>query len=113
MPQPSRGEIWTADLDPIRGHEQGGKRPVLILSADLFNRGTADLVIVLALSSQPKGVRSHVQVQPPEGGLRKTSYIRCEDIRSIAKERLGSLWGRVSPQTMAAVEDRVRILLEL
>ena len=88
MPAPLRGEIWMIDLDPTRGHEQAGKRPALVISDDLFNGGPAGLVIVLPLTSKPKSVRTHVAVQPPEGGLRKPSFIKCEDVRSVSVERL-------------------------
>jgi mRNA interferase MazF len=54
-----------------------------------------------------------VPVEPPEGGLRQRSYIKCEDIRSVATERLIEHWGTLSASTMAAVEDRLRILLGL
>ena len=50
---PSRGEIWTADLNPTGGHEQAGKRPVLIVSTDTFNHGAADLLFVLPLTYYP------------------------------------------------------------
>ena len=69
MPAPLRGEIWMIDFDPTRGHEQAGKRPALVVSDDVFNAGPAGLVIALPLTSKAKGVRSHVAVQPPEGGL--------------------------------------------
>ncbi len=113
MASPLRGEIWMIDLDPTRGHEQAGKRPALIVSDDVFNSGPAGLVIVLPLTTKSKGVRSHVAVQPPEGGLRKPSFIKCEDVRSVAVERLGKRIGTVSPLTMEAVALRLRILMDL
>ena len=113
LTQPSRGEIWNVDLAPARGHEQSGSRPALVLSVDLFNHGPAGLVVVLPLTTRAKGIPLHVPIAPPEAGLRKTSYVKCEDIRSVSKERLGRRWGRVAPQTLAAIEDRVRILLGL
>ncbi|HYN21742.1 MAG TPA: type II toxin-antitoxin system PemK/MazF family toxin, partial [Thermoanaerobaculia bacterium] len=48
---PGRGEVWLASLDPVRGHEQAGTRPVLIVSEDLFNRGPAELIIALPVTS--------------------------------------------------------------
>lgn len=113
MADPVRGEIWVADLDPTRGHEQAGRRPCLIVSVDLFNAGPADLVIVIPISSRAKGIPTHVPMMPPEGGLKIPSFIKCEDVRSIAKERLNQHWGTVSSQTMAAVERVLRILLSL
>ena len=106
MPRPVRGEIWMTDLDPTRGHEQAGNRPGLVISADTFNAGPAGLVIILPLTTKHKGVRSHVAVAPPEGGLRKQSFIKCEDVRCVALERLGKRLGCVAPATMEAVEFR-------
>ena len=108
---PARGEVWMVDFDPTKGHEQAGRRPALVISVDAFNSGPAELVIVLPITSKSKGVRSHVEVNPPEAGLTVKSFIKCEDVRSVAKERLSRRRGHVSPQTMAAVEYRVRILL--
>ena len=113
MTGPYRGEIWLADLNPIRGHEQAGRRPVLVLSEDIFNQGPADLVIALPLTSTHRGVPSHVPITPPEGGLKTPSVILCDAIRSIAKERLLRRWGAVSTATLEGVEDRVRFLLGL
>ena len=111
--QPSRGEIWLVDLNPARGHEQAGKRPALVVSVDLFNSGPAGLMVVLPITTKEKGIPFHVEIYPPEGGLKEKSFIKCEDIRSISKERLLLRIGMVSLPTMEAVEDRIRILLNL
>ena len=113
MPQPCRGDAWTVDLDPTQGHEQAGRRPALIISVDPFNHGPADLAVVLPITSQSKGIPLHVPITPAEGGLRMASYVKCEDIRSIAKQRLTKFLGRVSPETLREVEDRLAILLGL
>jgi mRNA interferase MazF len=113
MPEPRRREIWLGSLDPLTGHEQSGKRPLLIVSDDRFNSGRAGLVLVVPLTSQNKHIPYHVTVVPPEGGLRIESYIKCEDVRSIAKARLELSWGEISATTLAAVEDRLRLLLML
>ncbi len=110
---PLRGEVWMLNFDPTRGHEQAGTRPALIISVDVFNAGPANLVIVLPITSRSKGVRSHVAVQPPEGGLSMASFIKCEDVRSVARERLHRRLGDISSETMAEVEDKLRILLNL
>ncbi len=110
---PSRGEIWGADLDPTRGHEQAGHRPVLIVSNDTFNHGPADMVIVLPLTRTGRRIPLHVPLDPPEGGVSERSYILCDAIRSVSKERLDRFWGAVSLETMAVVEDHLSILLDL
>jgi mRNA interferase MazF len=84
-----------------------------VVSEDLFNRGPAGRVIVLPMTSTIRGVPSHVPVSPPEGGVRKPTAVLCEGVRSVSVERLVVRWGAVSAQTMAAVEDRLRILLRL
>lgn len=113
MPLPSRGEIWTADLDPTRGREQAGRRPVLVVSADRFNHGAAELVVIVPVTSKHKAVPWHVAVSPPEGGLRKRSHLMCEAVRCVARERLTRRLGHVNDSTMAAVNQRLRLVMEL
>ena len=113
MTEALRGEVWLVDLNPTRGHEQAGRRPGLIVSVDLFNKGPAGLAVILPITTKAKGIPFHVEINIQEGGFAKQSFIKCEDIRSIAKERLFKRVGRVSDETMRAVEDRLRILLNL
>ena len=110
---PKRGEVWWVVLDPTRGREQAGRRPALVLSADLLNASAAGIVSVLPITSRDRGIRSHVAVEPPEGGLAVPSWILCEQVRTISRERLLGRIGAVSPRTLAAVADRVRVLLDL
>ena len=110
---PSRSEIWFVDLNPVRGHEQAGKRPALVVSVDLFNSGPAELIVVLPVTTKEKGIPFHVKLNPPEGNLKTQSFVKCEDIRSISKNRLISRVGKISTVTMKAIEDRIRILLHL
>ena len=72
----------------MRGHEQAGRRPGLVVSVDAFNHGPAGLVFIIPITTVAKGIPFHVEVRPPEGGLDHPSYIKCEDLRSVAKERL-------------------------
>ena len=111
--QPSRGEVWSVDLNPTRGHEQAGVRPGLVVSITRFNRGPAGLVIVLPLTTRDRRIPLHVTLDPPDGGVQERSFVKCEDIRAVDKERLSRRWGVVSQRTMAVVEDRLRILLQL
>ncbi len=113
MAEPSRGEIWLVNLDPTQGHEQAGKRPGLVVSVDLFNHGPAGLVVIIPMTTRARGIPFHVKVQPLEGGLDRPSFIKCEDVRSITKARLVEFLGRVTEDTLAEVEDRLRILLDL
>src|SRR5437763_2634603 len=109
----SRGEVWTVNLDPTRGHEQAGTRPALVVSSDQFNHGPAGLVVVVPMTTTERGIPLHVRIDPPEGGVRRTSFAKCEDVRSVSSRRLGKRWGIIQSSTMSIVADRLRILLEL
>ena len=109
----SRGEIWLSDLNPVRGHEQAGTRPVLVVSADAFNHGPAQRVVVVPLTTRDRNIPLRVRIEPPDGGVKEPSFAMCEAVRSVSTERLLRRWGVVEQTTIATVEDRLRILLEL
>lgn len=112
--EPNRGEVWLADLDPVIGREQAGVRPVLVVSANLFNQGPGGMVFVIPLTRKDRGVSLHVAIHPPEGGLKHTSFALCDKMRSVSVLRLmAKPWGRVSQQTLIEVEERLTALLEL
>ena len=106
-----RGEIWLADFNPTKGREQRGIRPALIISVNRFNNSMANKVVAMPLTSKDKGIPLDVHLPPPDGGVKKASYIKIEDIRSISKERLIEKWGVVSPEKLEEVEKKIRMLL--
>jgi mRNA interferase MazF len=110
---PKRSEVWYADLDPVRGHEQAGHRPVLVVSMTKFNEGPAGLVVVLPMTTRDRGIPMHVSVEAGEGGLSRRSLIKCEDIRSVDQRRLTKRVGEVSEITMSHVAANLRALLEV
>lgn len=111
-PNPHRGEVWWADLQAVRGHEQGGDRPVLVLSVDKLNHGPADLVVVLPITKTDRRIPSHIRIQG-QGGLKDTSFVICEQPRCISKERLRRLSGTVDSKTMLDVSYAVSAILGL
>ena len=111
--EPARGEVWQANLNPTKGHEQSGVRPVLVVSVDIFNSGPAGLVITLPITSVGKGIPFHVELKPKEAGLDMRPLVKCEEIRCISKDRLMKRYGKVSDEILEAVEDRIKILLGL
>lgn len=113
LPRPGRGEVWLAELGPTRGHEQSGTRPVLIISQDIFNAGPSGLMMMVPLTTVARGLPLHVEITPPEGGLKRKSYAMCENLRSISRERLSRRLGSVGFLTMLEVGDRLRDLLGL
>ena len=113
MIEPKYGEIWVLNLNPTVGREVKGTRPALVVSIDLFNQGPTDLVIIVPLTTKRKNTPLHVKIEPPEGGIKETSFIKCEDIRSVSKRRFLEKWGKVSQKTMDKVKENIRALLDL
>ncbi len=100
-----RGDVYRADLDPVKGSEQGGIRPVVIVQNDLGNL-SSPTVIVAPLTSQQKrrSQKTHVAVLPPEGGLKYPSQILCEQLRTLEKTRLSRYLGTLEPDTLRQVD---------
>lgn len=107
--QPRRGEIWLVDWNPGRGSEQLGKRPALIIQTDAANSNSRyPNTIVLTLSTKGLPVSTHVSVDPDSGnGLRSRSWVKCEQVLTVSKERLLQKWGTVSADTLARIEKAV------
>ena len=100
-----RGEIWLADLNPIRGSEQAGMRPVLVLQNDAINTFTTTvLAIPLTTNLRRAALPSCVRVAASEGGLASDSVILCHQIRALDTTRLQRRLGTVSPDTITSVE---------
>lgn len=70
-------------------------------------------MIAVPITTQERGLAFHVPIVPPDGGLRRRSFIKCEDIRSLSVTRLNERWGTVSPDTMSVLDDRLRMILVL
>jgi mRNA interferase MazF len=100
-------------MDPVRGHEQAGTRPVLVVSSDVMNHSGGRLLMVVPLTRTPRRNPAHVRLEPPEGGVRDVSYVMCDQLRTIATERLGRRIGRVQEATLEQVALPLRVLLEL
>jgi mRNA interferase MazF len=113
MAQAYRGEIWMADLDPSRGHEQAGRRPVLIVSNDVFNASAAGLVVVLPITSKAKPLRSHLPIEPGPTGLRTKSFVICDQPRTVYTDRLEKRLGAAPMDVLSRAEKALRVLLDL
>ena len=99
-----RGEIRWADLNPVRGHEQAGERPVLILSHDVFNDRSGTVIAVALTSQEPKaGYPLTFELTTPK--LPKRSWVKISQIRTLSTERIGKRLGRASDEEVAAVLD--------
>jgi len=99
-----RGEIRWADLNPVRGREQAGLRPVLVLSHDVFNERSGT-VIAAALTSQPQRAGFPLTLELQAARLPKRSWVKISQIRTLAVERIGAKLGRVSPEELSQVVE--------
>ena len=97
-----RGEIRWADLNPVKGHEQGGKRPVLILSQDIFNQRSGT-VIAMAITSQPQRAGFPLTLEINSAKLSKRSWVKISQIRTLSTERIGRKIGLISPEELSDV----------
>lgn len=99
-----RGDIRWADLNPVRGSEQGGLRPVLILSQNVFN-ARSGTVIALAITSQPQRAGFPLTLELASPDLPKRSWVKISQIRTLAVERIGKKLAEASPEEMALVVE--------
>lgn len=99
-----RGEIYWADLQPVRGHEQGGTRPVVVISHDLFN-ARSGTVIALAITSQPQRPGFPLTLQLPSQSLPRPSWVKISQIRTLSTDRLGGRIGQLAEHDLARLVD--------
>ena len=95
--------LW-AELDPTQGREQAGRRPILVISHDVFNERSGTVVAV-AITSQPQRAGFPLTVELMSGGLPKRSWVKVSKIRTLSVERLGKRIGRVTPEELLRVVE--------
>lgn len=99
-----RGEVRWADLNPVRGHEQAGERPVLVVSHDVFNERSGT-VIAIALTSQEPRAGYPLTLELRSAKLPKRSWVKLGQIRTLSTARVGKRLGRVSEEELATVVE--------
>lgn len=97
-----RGDLRWADLNPVRGSEQAGTRPVLVLSQDIFN-DRSGTVIAVAITSQPQRAGFPLTLEIKSVRMPKQSWIKISQIRTLTVEKIGKKIGRLNPQEIAKV----------
>lgn len=112
--QCKRGEVYFADLSPVRGREQGGRRPVLIIQNDIGNRHSP-VTIVAAITSSVAGPAypTEVRLAAGQGGLPKESAVLLNQIKTIDKDRLEQRLGQLDVTAMRQVGEAIKISLGL
>jgi len=110
-----RGDVYRAELDPALGSEQGGTRPVVIVSRDALN-ANAPIVVIVPLTgkeNKQKTYPTHVELKTGEGGIDKDSLALCEQVRSIAKQRMKEKLGHLPLQKISTLNAVLKITLDL
>ena len=105
-----RGDIRWADLNPARGREQAGLRPVLVLSQDVFNERSGT-VIALAITSQQPRAGFPLTLELTAARLPKRSWVKISQVRTLSVERLGKRLGRASPEELGQVLEGLNEIL--
>jgi len=106
-----RGDIVWADLDPVQGREQAGRRPVLILSQDVFNERSGT-VIAVALTSQQPVAGYPLSFEVRSVSLPKRSWVKISQIRTLSTQRLGACLGRLSPEEIQSVIEGLNEIID-
>lgn len=110
----TRGTVLMFDLDPVVGHEQAKLRPCVVISHPLREKGLSELVVVLPITSRYRELPWLIPVLPPEGGLKKSSFIMSNQPRTISLlRRKSEVLGVLSENTMKRVDELLRYLLDL
>ena len=105
-------EIWQADLNPIKGSEQSGIRPVVIISGDLLNK-YLNVVITCPLTSQIKKYKGNPILEPDNtNGLRRTSEVLTFQIRSMSKERLVKKIGTIGNRDLEMIHSTLEDIMK-
>jgi mRNA interferase MazF len=112
-PSIRRGDVYTVDLEPVRGSEQGKIRPAVVIQNDIGNRYSPALIVAAITSSLRPGFDVNVLVVAPEGGLSRDSTVLLNQIRTVDRSRLGRYWGHLSPDTMARIDRALLVSLGL
>ena len=110
-----RGDVFNANLEPSEGSEQGGTRPVVVVSRDALNKFSPVVVIcsITDAANKKKIYPTHVKVPAGTGGLRIDSIIICEQVRAISKTRLKDQVGKFDKSVMTSIEAALKITLDL
>ena len=94
-----RGDVVWADLNPVRGREQAGQRPVVVISEDVFN-ARSGTVIALAITSQPQRAGFPLTLELTSAKLPKPSWVKISQVRTLSVERIGKKIGQVLPEEL-------------
>lgn len=109
--QPRQGDIVWADPNPTRGREQAKRRPFAVVSVDQLNHSPLGLSLAVPLTRTDFSNALHLEIAPPEGGLKERSFAMPEQIRALSHDRITRRLGSLRAPTLADLLRRCRLLL--
>jgi mRNA interferase MazF len=98
------GAVVWVELDPVRGHEQAGRRPAVVVSTNAYNDSIPHLAVVLPVTSRDRGLPHHVRLQGPSLALQTASYAMTEQPRAIDRQRVAGIAGEIDTPTLTAID---------
>jgi mRNA interferase MazF len=105
------GDVLLCDLNPVAGHEQGGVRPVVVVSHPRY-AAVPGLFIAVPLTTRHRGLEHHVEIAADERtGLKQVSYAMTEQVRTMSHERAGRQLGRVSDDALTAISRYLHLFI--
>jgi mRNA interferase MazF len=107
------GDVWLVQLDPTVGHEQGGRRPAVVVSSNGLHALPIDMVVVIPLTGHDRGLVTQPQISSEGSGLSRASFARPEDMRAVDASRLQRRLGRVSSEELFEIRKVMRYFLDL
>jgi len=107
------GEIWLAELDPTVGREQGGRRPVVVVSSNGLHALPINMIVVVPLTSNDRGLVTQPRIAGAQSGLRQASFARPEDMRAVDADRLQRRLGEVNEEDLTEIRKVMRYFLDL
>ena len=115
MLQVLRGDVFLASLEPVEGSEQGGTRPVVVVSRDALNQFSPVIVVcsITDAANKKKFYPSHVKISAGMGGLTLDSIVVCEQVRAISKTRLRRQLGKFDRNAMRSIDAALKVTLDI
>ena len=109
-----RGEVYWFEPDPIRGSEQAGRRPAVLVSRDSVNQASPVILVVPLTSYRGQHLYpSDVLIESPDGGLGQDSVAMALHLRAVDKDRIGALIGELTPVSLVKLESAILQVLDI
>jgi mRNA interferase MazF len=100
------------NLEPVVGREQGGVRPAIVVSNDVFNQAPNELYVIVPVTGTDRRVRLHVRISPPEGGLTEPSFALCDQVRTASVRRFLRRRGDMDVETVRRIQTLVAEIVD-